>query len=168
MTYPSKKKSLVDWRVVYKVHPRERLYAPGEAGYVESQIEQKVGATEIFQDDKLTSTFNVQTEILEESLLGDQNDVGIPPKRKMSVEKEESYLASIESTKATCNTPSNPWTRGTYSWQLSRIIYRPHRPTQVFCAHFVLTHAHLRKLPGRSPILNCYKPSTLNLEVLLR
>jgi hypothetical protein len=33
MTYPSKKKSLVDWRVVYKVNPRERLYAPGEAGY---------------------------------------------------------------------------------------------------------------------------------------
>jgi hypothetical protein len=28
-----------------------------------------------------------------------------------------------------CNTPSNHWTDGTYSWQLSRIIYRPHRPT---------------------------------------
>jgi hypothetical protein len=67
-----------------------------------------------------------------------------------------------------CNTPSNPWTSGTYSWQLSRIIYRPHRPTQVFCAHFVLTHAHPRKLPSRSPIANCSKPSTLNLEVLSR
>ena len=89
MTYPSKKKSSVDWRVVYKVHPRERLYAPGEAGYVESQIEQKVGATEIFQDDKLTSTFNVQTEILEESLLGDQNDVEVPPKRKRVTRKKK-------------------------------------------------------------------------------
>jgi hypothetical protein len=67
-----------------------------------------------------------------------------------------------------CNTPSNPWTGGTYSWQLSRIIYCPHRPTRVFCAHFVLTHAHPRKLPGRSPIPNCSKPSTLNLEVLSR
>jgi hypothetical protein len=67
-----------------------------------------------------------------------------------------------------CNTPSNPWTSGTYSWQLCRIIYRPHRPTRVFCAHFVLTHAHPRKLPSRSPIPNCSKPSTLNLEVLLR
>jgi hypothetical protein len=47
-----------------------------------------------------------------------------------------------------CNTPSNPWTSGTYSWQLYRIIYCPHRPTRVFCAHFVLTHAHPRKLPG--------------------
>jgi hypothetical protein len=63
-----------------------------------------------------------------------------------------------------CNTSSNPWTSGTYSWQLSRIIYCPHRPTRVFCAHFVLTHAHPRKLLGRSPILNWSKPSTLNLE----
>jgi hypothetical protein len=68
----------------------------------------------------------------------------------------------------TCNTPSNPWTGGTYSWQLSRIIYRPHRPTRAFCAHFVLTYAHPRKLPGRSPIPNCSNPSTLNLEVLSR
>jgi hypothetical protein len=67
-----------------------------------------------------------------------------------------------------CNTSSNPWTGGTYSWQLSRIIYCPHRPTQFFCAHFVLTHVHPRKLSGRSLILNCFKPSTLNLEVLSR
>jgi hypothetical protein len=45
-----------------------------------------------------------------------------------------------------CNTPSNPWTSGTYSLQPYRIIYRPHNPTWVFCAHFVLNHAHLRKL----------------------
>jgi hypothetical protein len=32
-----------------------------------------------------------------------------------------------------CNTPSNHWTGGTYSWQLSRIIYCPHTPTRVFC-----------------------------------
>jgi hypothetical protein len=67
-----------------------------------------------------------------------------------------------------CNTPSNLWTSGTYSWQLSRIIYCPHRPTRAFCAHFVLTQAHPRKLSGRSPIPNCSKPSTLNLEVLSR
>jgi hypothetical protein len=59
-----------------------------------------------------------------------------------------------------CNTLSNPWTSGTYSWQLSRIIYHPHRPTWVFCTHFVLTHACPRKLLGRSRILNCSKPST--------
>jgi hypothetical protein len=67
-----------------------------------------------------------------------------------------------------CNTPSNPWTGGTYSFQLAWIIYCPHRPTRVLCAHFVLTHAHPRKLPGRSPIPNFFKPSTLNLGVLSR
>jgi hypothetical protein len=55
-----------------------------------------------------------------------------------------------------------------YFWQLSSIIYCPHRPTRFFCAHFVLTHAHPRKLSGWSTILNCFKPSTLNLKVLLR
>jgi hypothetical protein len=89
MTYPSKKKGLVDCRVVYKVNAPERLYAPGDAGYVESKIEQEVGAAEIFQDDELTSTFNVQTEMLEESLLGDQNDVEVPPKRKRVMRKKK-------------------------------------------------------------------------------
>jgi hypothetical protein len=89
MTYPSKKKGLFDWMVVYKVNPLERLYAPGDAGYVESQIEQELGAVEIFQDDELTNTFNVQTEMLEESLLDDQNDVEVPPKRKRVTRKKK-------------------------------------------------------------------------------
>jgi hypothetical protein len=45
--------------------------------------------TGIFQDDELTSTFNVQTKILEESLLGDQNDVEVPPKRKRVSRKKK-------------------------------------------------------------------------------
>jgi hypothetical protein len=45
-------------------------------------------AAEIFQDEELTSTFNVQTEMLEESLLGAQNDVEVPPKRKRVTERE--------------------------------------------------------------------------------
>jgi hypothetical protein len=89
MTYPSKKKGLVDCRVVYKVNRRERLYAPGDAGYVESQIVQEVGAARIFQDDELTGTFNVQTEMFEESLLGDKNYVEVPPKRKRVTRKKK-------------------------------------------------------------------------------
>jgi hypothetical protein len=38
--------------------------------------------------------------MLEEFLLGDQNDVDVP-KKKTSVKKEQSYLASIESTETT-------------------------------------------------------------------
>jgi hypothetical protein len=58
-----------------------------------------VGATEIFQDDELSSTFTIEMQMLEESLIGDRNSVEVPPKK--SVEKEESYLASIESTETT-------------------------------------------------------------------
>jgi hypothetical protein len=47
------------------------------------------GVVEIFQDDELTNTFNVQTEMLEESLLGDQNDVEVPPKRKRVSRKKK-------------------------------------------------------------------------------
>jgi hypothetical protein len=94
-------------------------------------------------------------------------------KKKRRIKKIIYYGSDVSSSSPRdndeeCNTPSNPWTDGTYSWQLSRIIYCPHRPTRVFCAHFVLTHAHPRKLPSRSPIPNCSKPSTLNLEVILR
>jgi hypothetical protein len=49
----------------------------------------EVGAAEIFQDDELTSMFNVQIEMLEESLLGDQNDVEVPPKRKRVTRKKK-------------------------------------------------------------------------------
>jgi hypothetical protein len=42
MTYQSKNKSLVDWRVVYKLNPHERLYAPSDVGYVESQIDSRL------------------------------------------------------------------------------------------------------------------------------
>jgi hypothetical protein len=44
-----------------------------------------VGATEIFQDDELSSTFTIEMQMLEESLIGDRNSVEVPPKK--SVEK---------------------------------------------------------------------------------
>jgi hypothetical protein len=60
-----------------------------KSGYVESRIEQEVGVVEIFQDVELTSTFSVQTKMLEESLLGDQNDVEVPLKRKRVSRKKK-------------------------------------------------------------------------------
>jgi hypothetical protein len=47
--------------------------------------------------------------------------------KNMMYPKLELDLSAM--SKDDCNTPSNPWTNGTYSWQLSRIIYRPHKPT---------------------------------------
>jgi hypothetical protein len=79
MTYPSKKKSLDDWRVVYKVNPRERLYAPDDAGYVENQIEEEVEAAEIFQDDELSKY--TQTEMA--STLGCRDFYNLSKKSKI-------------------------------------------------------------------------------------
>jgi hypothetical protein len=114
MTYPSQKKSLVDWRVVYKVNPRERFYAPGD---VESQIELEVGAAEIFQDHELTSTFNLQTEMLEESLLGDQNDIEVPPKRKRVSRKKKTSWRPLNRRKQL-----HPDFDDDYDWRVYIII----------------------------------------------
>jgi hypothetical protein len=48
-----------------------------------------VGATKIFQDDELPSTFNIETEMLEASLIEDCNDVEVPPKRKRVPRKKK-------------------------------------------------------------------------------
>jgi hypothetical protein len=103
----------------------------------------------------------------DQKALKNQKTLSEPKKRKLvCISPTETKVQDVaDKTIGHCNTLSNPWTNGTYSRQVARIIYCPHRPTRVFCVHFVLTHAHPRKLPGRSPIPNCSKPSTLNLEV---
>jgi hypothetical protein len=58
-----------------------------------------VGAAEIFQDDELTNTFNVQTKMLEELLLGDQNDVEVPPKRKRVTRKKKATWRPLKRRK---------------------------------------------------------------------
>jgi hypothetical protein len=101
MTYPSKKKSLVDWRVVYKVNPREQLYAPCEAGYVESQIEQEVGAIEIFQDDEMAQEEEDQDQDSEPPQEEDTNqgEMKMIKKRKMNKEFKIKDHRTQESTK---------------------------------------------------------------------
>lgn len=74
---------------MYKANHHEWLYAPGDASYSESQIELEVGATKILQDDELPSTFNIETEMLEASLIEDCNDVEVPPKRKRVPRKKK-------------------------------------------------------------------------------
>lgn len=48
-----------------------------------------MGATKILQDDELPSTFNIETEMLEASLIEDFNDVEVPPKRKRVPRKKK-------------------------------------------------------------------------------
>ena len=68
--------------VVYKVNPRERLHNKGEWFEIEVQ--------EIYQEDELPTNFNIDTEVLPESLVGDSEDVVSPNKRKRKSKKKTS------------------------------------------------------------------------------
>jgi hypothetical protein len=75
--YPSRKLEAT-W-VVYKVNPREQLHNKGE--WFEAEVE------EIYQEDELPANFNINTEVLPESLVGDPEDVVSPKKWKRKSKK---------------------------------------------------------------------------------
>ena len=85
MSYPCKK--LKAWWVVYKVNPRERLHNLCDTGYHENMLE--VGVDEIYQDDEVLNSFNVDDQVLPESLIGDRHDVVVPQKRKREPRKKK-------------------------------------------------------------------------------
>ncbi len=71
MSYPCEKLSA--WWVVYRVNPRERLHTPADSGYHENQV--AVGeVVEVYQDDKLLCSFNIDLDSALNSLLNDAND----------------------------------------------------------------------------------------------
>lgn len=83
MSYPCEKLSA--WWVVYKVNPRERLHTPGDVAY---QLE--VGEVdEVYQDDELLSSFNIDPDSALDSLRGDANDVTFPEKMKQQHRKKK-------------------------------------------------------------------------------
>ena len=85
MSYPCEKLSA--WWVVYKVNPRERLHTPGDAGYHENQLEAGE-VDEVYQDDELPCSFNIDPDSALDSLLGDANDVTVPEERKQTLSKK--------------------------------------------------------------------------------
>jgi hypothetical protein len=68
------------WWVVYKVNPREWLQTSGDAGYHENQVEARE-VDEIYQDDKLSCSFNIDPNSTLKSLLGNANDVTVLEER---------------------------------------------------------------------------------------
>lgn len=68
--YPCPK--LKAWWVVYKVNPRERLFAPGDAGYRDTQLDEQ---DDVYQEDELPVSFNVQEGFGLDTLVGDAEDV---------------------------------------------------------------------------------------------
>jgi hypothetical protein len=63
------------------VNPHEWLHTPHDSGYHENQV--SVGEVdEVYQDDELPCSTNIDAELALNSLLGDANDVIVPKQRK--------------------------------------------------------------------------------------
>jgi hypothetical protein len=86
MSYPCEKLSV--WWVVYRVNPHERLHTPDDSGYHENQL--SAGEVdEVYQDDELSCSFNIDLDSTLNSLRGDANDVTVPEQRKQTLRKKE-------------------------------------------------------------------------------
>jgi hypothetical protein len=84
MSYPCEKLSA--WWVIYRVNPHELLHTPGDSGYHENQV--PVGEVdEVYQDDELSFSFNINPDLALNSLVGDANDVTLPEQRKQTLRK---------------------------------------------------------------------------------
>jgi hypothetical protein len=69
------------WRVVYRVNPCEWLHTPDDSGYHENQV--AAGEVdEVYQDDELLCSFNIDPDSTLHSLLSDANDVTVLEQRK--------------------------------------------------------------------------------------
>jgi hypothetical protein len=63
---------------------------PGDSGYHENQV--PAGQVdEVYQDDKLSCSFNIDLELGLNSLLGDANDVIVPEQRKQTLRKKKKH-----------------------------------------------------------------------------
>jgi hypothetical protein len=85
MPYPCEK--LTVWWVVYRVNPRERLHTSDDTIYHENQVPARE-VDEVYQDDELLCSFNIDPDTTLNSLLGDAKDVTIPEQRKQSLRKK--------------------------------------------------------------------------------
>jgi hypothetical protein len=79
MLYPCEKLSA--WWVVYRVDPREQLHTPDDSGYHENQVSDGE-LDEVYQDDELSCSFNINPDLALNSLVSDANDVTLPEQRK--------------------------------------------------------------------------------------
>jgi hypothetical protein len=84
MPYPCEK--LCAWWVVYRVNPHERLHTPDDSGYHENQV--PAGEVDdVYQDDELPCSFNINPDLALNSLVGDANDITLLEQRKQTLRK---------------------------------------------------------------------------------
>jgi hypothetical protein len=92
MSYPCEK-PMVRW-VVYRVNPCEWLHTPDNSGYHENQV--AVGEVdEVYQDDELSCSFNIDLDSKLNSLLGDANDVTISEQRKQVLREKKRKILNV-------------------------------------------------------------------------
>jgi hypothetical protein len=76
------------------VNPRERLHTPNDSGYHENQV--PAGEVdEVYQDDELPCSFNIDPELALNSLLGDANDVTVLEHRKQTLRKKKRKILNV-------------------------------------------------------------------------
>jgi hypothetical protein len=79
MSYPHER-LIVRW-VVYRVNPRELLHTPDDSGYHENQV--AAGEVdEVYQDNELPCSFNIDPDSTLHSLLGNANDIIVFEQKK--------------------------------------------------------------------------------------
>jgi hypothetical protein len=82
------------WWVVYKVNPHEWLHTPDNSGYHENQV--AAGEVdEVYQDDELPCSFNIDPNSALNSLLSDVNDVTVPEQRKQALRKKKRKILNV-------------------------------------------------------------------------
>jgi hypothetical protein len=88
MSYSCEKLSA--WWVVYRVNPHEWLHTPDDSGYHENQG--LVGEVdEVYQDEELSCSFNINSDLALNSLVSDANDVTLPEQRKQTLKKTKKH-----------------------------------------------------------------------------
>jgi hypothetical protein len=63
------------------MNPLEWLHMPDASGYHENQVSDGE-PDEFYQDDELPCSFNINSDLMLNSLVGDANDVTLPEQRK--------------------------------------------------------------------------------------
>jgi hypothetical protein len=77
--------------VVYKVNPCEWIHSPNDFGYHGNQVQARE-VDEVYQDDELSYSFNIDLELELNSLLGDTNDVIVPEQRNKLLERKRNVI----------------------------------------------------------------------------
>jgi hypothetical protein len=88
MLYPCEKLSA--WWVVYRVNPHKRLHMHDDSGYHQNQVSDGE-LDEVYQDDELLCSFNINPNLALNSLVGDANDVTLPEQRKQTLRNTKKY-----------------------------------------------------------------------------